>query len=167
MFAYSEGCVVCSLEFLAYYSEAKQQQNKRRQNVSDMKRILVGAFCFLAISAITVLAADATMKKADFSKIDTDGDGSITLAEYKAYVKQYPASGMTEASFQEMDRDSNGVVTLQEWTVYINTLGRTGVTERTTLTPLVKPDAPKAPAKTPAVVPEKTVPVQETTPRTK
>lgn len=74
---------------------------------------LVGA------AALPVSAAEKEKKPRDpakiFSRRDADGDGKVTLEEFKAGMKE-PALAKAEQRFKKIDADGNGTVSLEEFT---------------------------------------------------
>jgi len=76
--------------------------------------ILTALLAFAAIS----YGADEPKKKgggdpeAAFKKLDKDGDGSLSLEEFKAGAKD-PAKA--EEQFKKLDKDGNGKLSLEEF----------------------------------------------------
>ena len=58
-------------------------------------------------------AQDADKRKAQFERLDTDNNGSISLEEFKARSKT-PETADTK--FARIDTDKNGSLSLEEWT---------------------------------------------------
>ena len=50
-----------------------------------------------------------------FSRRDADGDGKLTLDEFKAGMKE-PAVAKADQRFKKIDADGNGTVSLKEFT---------------------------------------------------
>lgn len=67
----------------------------------------------------------------NFTPVDTDGDGKITLLDYlEARNKMYPNSvGKTQEAYNLMfdclDVDGNGTISFKEYEIYLKALGET------------------------------------------
>ena len=59
-------------------------------------------------------AAIKAERTADFATLDADGNGKVTLAEFKAANPKAPAA-RAEALFKRLDADSDGNITLEEY----------------------------------------------------
>lgn len=59
----------------------------------------------------------AAMQQRLFEKIDGDGDGSVTAAEFSSFSQNAPAlpEGVTAPSFSDFDADSDGALSLSEF----------------------------------------------------
>ena len=53
--------------------------------------------------------------EAAFKKIDTDGNGSLSLDEFKASPQGQKLAKKAEARFKKLDADSNGSLSLDEF----------------------------------------------------
>jgi Ca2+-binding EF-hand superfamily protein len=82
--------------------------------------VAVVAGCITAGSA---LAADDTKKGTDkpkptpeevFKRLDKDGDGKVTLAEFTARAKDDQKKESMEKRFKAMDKDSKGFLTIDD-----------------------------------------------------
>ena len=79
---------------------------------------LIAFLAVLAIGLTFAMAQDAP-KKHDpskaFKKMDTNGDGVVTLEEFKAAYKG-PDPTKAEAQFKKMNKSGDGKLTLEEYT---------------------------------------------------
>lgn len=68
---------------------------------------------------LTVLALGTSVAfadaEADFKKMDTDNDGSLSLAEFKAGPEGQKDSAKAEELFKKADADTNGTLSLDEY----------------------------------------------------
>lgn len=53
--------------------------------------------------------------EAAFKKMDKDGDGNLTLEEFKANPRAQKDPAKAEARYKKIDKDSDGKVTLDEF----------------------------------------------------
>ena len=53
-----------------------------------------------------------------FKKLDTNGDGSLSLDEFKAGPRGLKDPAKAEEIFKKMDKDSDGKVTLEEFKAF-------------------------------------------------
>ncbi|MBD0671122.1 EF-hand domain-containing protein [Streptomyces sp. CBMA156] len=60
-------------------------------------------------------------KKAEFDKIDTDGDGFISAEELKVNVKKNPkvTDSQAEVIFKWADDNSDGKITFEEYAKFV------------------------------------------------
>jgi hypothetical protein len=87
----------------------------------------------LAIASSFALAQDAPKKErgqrnpeAAFKKLDTDGDGSLSLEEFKASPRAKKNETRATEVFGKMDADSNGSVSLDEFKAKASDNGKGG-----------------------------------------
>jgi hypothetical protein len=86
-----------------------------------MKKLI--AFLAVLVVGITFTMAEDAPKKeghkhdpaAAFKKLDTDGDGVVTLEEFKAGYKGKDPS-KAEGQFKKMNKSGDGKLTLEEFT---------------------------------------------------
>ena len=72
----------------------------------------VAALLSMAFSAnVAARGGDNPPPKPDFSSIDADGDGVISLAEFS---ERAPPQGDAQTIFDEIDADGNGEISEQE-----------------------------------------------------
>lgn len=81
--------------------------------------ISVAAFGLVALPATTFAAkGDKKSDKtpaAEFAKLDKDGDGAVTEAEYLAAMKDKLGEDGAKSHFAELDKDHNGTLTKDEF----------------------------------------------------
>ena len=58
-------------------------------------------------------------REAAFKEFDTNGDGQVTLAEFKAGPESWTASGNPEEVFKRIDTDTSGGFSLAEFKAYV------------------------------------------------
>ncbi|NBP79945.1 EF-hand domain-containing protein [bacterium] len=72
----------------------------------------------IGVAALPLSAAEKEQKPRDpakiFSRKDADGDGKLTLDEFKAGMKE-PAVAKADQRFKKIDADGNGTVSLKEF----------------------------------------------------
>ena len=78
----------------------------------------------LAVAALTLaplaLAGDAAASaKPDFSKLDKNADGELTMVEIDGCVMRYPELGMVREAFVVIDADQDGIVSVSEYDAWI------------------------------------------------
>lgn len=73
-----------------------------------------------ALLCAPLLAADNAKLEEYFKKLDANGDGKLSLAEFKGKAEGDRAAKMEER-FKKMDKNSDGSVTLEEFIAGINT----------------------------------------------
>lgn len=86
---------------------------------------IITTLCILALSATVSVQAAGKKKAAEggakatpeaaFKKLDTDNDGSLSLAEYSAGKKD---AAMAETHFKKLDTNSDGKLTLAEFSAH-------------------------------------------------
>jgi Ca2+-binding EF-hand superfamily protein len=64
---------------------------------------------------VRTLRKKAEKENAMFKKLDSDNNGSISLAEFKASPRAQKDPTKAEQIFKKMDTDSNGGVSLEEF----------------------------------------------------
>ena len=73
----------------------------------------------VGLAALPLAAAEKEKKPQDpakvFSRRDKDGDGQLSLEEFKAGMKE-PAVAKADQRFKKIDADGNGTVSLKEFT---------------------------------------------------
>jgi Ca2+-binding EF-hand superfamily protein len=86
-----------------------------------MKRSWVAALaivCLVGLSGAVSAQEEPQQKKKSpektFAKLDTDGNGSLSLEEYVG-KKEGDAVAKAEANFKKLDKDSDGSLTLEEF----------------------------------------------------
>lgn len=81
----------------------------------------------IGVAALPASAAEKEKKPRDpakiFSRRDADGDGKLTLDEFKAGMKE-PALAKAEQRFNKIDADGNGTVSLEEFTEAMKAAGK-------------------------------------------
>ena len=85
-------------------------------------KVLVVALAVAALCAAPLVLAGegpSAPAKPDFKKMDKDGDGKVTVAEFAGYIEAYPELGLAKAVFEEMDVNKDGVVTLSEFEAWV------------------------------------------------
>ncbi len=87
---------------------------------------IITTLCILALSAAVSLQAGEKKKPAEggaakatpeehFKKLDTDKDGSLSLAEFQAGK---PDAAKAEAAFKKLDTNSDGKLSLEEFSAH-------------------------------------------------
>lgn len=76
-----------------------------------MRKFLAVAAVFGLLSGVA-FAQDAGKAEARFKQLDKNGDGKLTLEEFKEGSKD---AGKAEGRFKRMDKDNDGNVTLEEY----------------------------------------------------
>lgn len=69
----------------------------------------------VVIAAIPAIAADAAALEAEFKKLDTDMDGTLSLVEFKASPEGVKDAEKAEAKFKKLDKDTDGTLSLEEY----------------------------------------------------
>jgi Ca2+-binding EF-hand superfamily protein len=79
--------------------------------MKTISKILIAA----AIAASPAIAADGAALEAQFKKLDTNSDGTLSLDEYKAGPEGVKDLAKAEAKFKKLDTNSDGVLSLDEY----------------------------------------------------
>ncbi len=81
---------------------------------------LLAAFALLlgTVTAKAVKAADKPTAEERFKKLDKDGDGKLTMEEYKG-KKTGEKAEAAEKDFKARDKDNDGFLTLDEFSAKI------------------------------------------------
>ena len=77
--------------------------------------IVMIALAALCVAPLAVSAGG----KPEFAKMDTDGDGQLTAAEFDAFIEADPELGIAKGAFAEMDVDKDGIVTVSEYAAWM------------------------------------------------
>jgi len=77
--------------------------------------VALAACAVLVLWAANGFSAVKAVAKPDFNKMDANGDGKVTEAEFDTYVISCPELGLTKTVYKEWDRNQDGVVTVQEF----------------------------------------------------
>jgi hypothetical protein len=90
--------------------------------------LVFGLACLIAVGS--ALAQEKEKKgerprdpEAAFKKLDTNGDGKLTLEEWKKSPLGSKDETKAEAMFKKMDADSDGSVTLEEYKKFAERMG--------------------------------------------
>lgn len=87
-----------------------------------MKKFILAAVIMLATGPAFAQNADpALLIREQFSKIDTNGDGEISQAEFLAY-KQEETKKITAKIFEKLDTDKSGGISEAEYAQTVNTI---------------------------------------------
>ncbi|MEO0562253.1 MAG: EF-hand domain-containing protein [Chloroflexota bacterium] len=62
----------------------------------------------------------APMADSIYKLLDHDGDGKISLREFRHFAQVYRIEGKTERLFAKLDRDQNGVISTDEFALAID-----------------------------------------------
>lgn len=81
------------------------QQRTRMKPASSGAGFLLPVVAFATLAASTAAAAQVTAPSAYLQRIDTDGSGDVSLAEYQQWMGY---------AFERMDRDGDGILAAHE-----------------------------------------------------
>ncbi len=119
-----------------------------------MKKLLV-LLCMLGVllstpKAETTTQQDqhtATKSSEFFKKMDTDGDGTVSLEEFKAGLSAQKDSAAVEEYFNRLDTNGDGKLTLDEYTKQIKPAATPAQHEQTPSAPLANTPQESEPPK--------------------